>query len=207
MTRPFSRKLTLLKDRGTQIGQSTLDRTEKAVLRAALKWADSEGRFWPSVENWAREASLSRRGLQKVLVRLKARGLEYEFSSNGGRGRTNEYMLRMDQLETANAVQSSGLPNCERRSGNCERRSDKPRTPFARTVLGTGLRTDSLRGRLQTLGVTGDELDALADDPRLTTEVVDSARASIRRPNPAALAAAIRQVLEAATCTGQEGAP
>lgn len=68
-----------------------LDKSEKNVLRAILKYANKDtGECWPSVPTLARDTGMSVRGVQGVLRRLEDKGrLIIVFLSRGGVGRNH----------------------------------------------------------------------------------------------------------------------
>lgn len=73
--------------------------TEKLVLRAMADHADDDGTScYPSVNTLTRETSLSRRTVQTTIRTLKDVGLLVAMGqSKGGRGRTPEYHLKVDE--------------------------------------------------------------------------------------------------------------
>lgn len=82
-------------DRFKAIGDAqTQGSAEKAVLLAALRWANDEGELWPSVENWARQSGLVTRSFRRVLRRMVRRGLiERIHTSAGGKAATSRYRI------------------------------------------------------------------------------------------------------------------
>jgi len=61
------------------IGSSTLDRSEKSVLRAMLQWWNPRtGELWPSMRSIAEASGFTVRGTQKIVRRLESRGVLIE---------------------------------------------------------------------------------------------------------------------------------
>lgn len=112
------------------IGQTPTKGAERAVLLAALKWANPAGELWPSAANWAQQVGLTPRALQRTLRRLVERGIvEVVTSSVGGAGRTSRY--RIPILDARNPDRGSGL---EAGSSHATTPTVEPRTP----TVGTG---------------------------------------------------------------------
>lgn len=67
---------------------------ERAVLLAAVRWANPNGELWPALNRWARLTGMTVRSLQRVLRRLTDRGIVEVLSvSPGGTGKTTHYRI------------------------------------------------------------------------------------------------------------------
>lgn len=67
---------------------------ERAVLLAALRWANRNGELWPSLENWANMAGIEPRSLRRILRKLAKRGIiEPVNPSKGGTRQTSRYRI------------------------------------------------------------------------------------------------------------------
>ncbi len=83
-----------------QMDRLSLIRTKSAaehcVLLAAIRWVNEEGLLWPSIPNWAAQAGVDQRTVQRALASLVARGVVVVDKLHSGRSTTRYRILCMD---------------------------------------------------------------------------------------------------------------
>lgn len=165
-----------------------LSATDALVLIALADYASDDTRqCWPSVATIARRARLTRRGVQKRLRALEARGL-IQTAQGGhqyGRNTSSQYVLKFDydgRIVPDVVVDLSTRANHVRRGANAatekgERGDVQGRTPFAPSVIDPSLiqRGDKIaakkEARVRAAAMLSDaELDERAQSGKMTAE-------------------------------------
>lgn len=125
---------------------SDLTATDTLVLIALADFASDDTRqCWPSIATIARRARLTRRGVQKRLRALEARGL-VQTAQGGhqyGRNTSSQYILKFDYdgkivpdvIEVYPQGRTTFTGGANAATGKGERRDIEGRTPFAPSVI------------------------------------------------------------------------
>lgn len=166
------RKVPLFVARMEAIRGTGTKGAERAVMQAAIRWAGTDGRLWPSAENWAAVAGVTVRTLQRALRRLEARGLVNCIRrSSGGANQTSVYLIvpfvaNPDTTSGSDPAKVSATPTQGQGSTNGEPRQLRPETPTAATPNPDGGDLEPRRT------VTQSSIDQQVNQPTTTGGVV-----------------------------------
>lgn len=114
---------------------------EKIVVQlACADWADARGFFFPSLDEIAQKARITKRGAIKIFEQMKRDGEIIVVSSNRGRGKRNSYKFGARYQEAVLEIRAHWKAKREGLKG--EPRSPfrgqkgEPRSPFTKTIKG-----------------------------------------------------------------------